>query len=85
MMKRQNQQQGITNYIDVSSVDEYASKVEKLGGKVVVSNMPVKGWVIMQCVVIPKIIHSGCFRAMPQRSEGYSGAKYHLEKEPGFS
>lgn len=44
LMKRQNpQQQGITNYIDVSSVDEYASKVERLGGKVVVPKMPVKG------------------------------------------
>lgn len=32
LMKRQNpQQQGITYYIDVSSVDEYASKVEGLG------------------------------------------------------
>ncbi len=44
MMKRQNpQQQGITNYIDVSSVDEYSNKIEKLGGKVVVSKMAVVG------------------------------------------
>jgi predicted enzyme related to lactoylglutathione lyase len=44
LMKRQNpQQQGITNYIDVRSVDEYASKVESLGGKVVAPKMPVKG------------------------------------------
>jgi uncharacterized protein len=44
MMKRQNpQQQGITNYIDVSSVDEYSTKIEKLGGKVVMSKMPVVG------------------------------------------
>jgi predicted enzyme related to lactoylglutathione lyase len=36
-MKRQNpQQQGITNYIDVRSVDEYSSKVERLGGRIVV-------------------------------------------------
>jgi predicted enzyme related to lactoylglutathione lyase len=42
LMKRQNlQQQGITNYIDVRSVDEYAAKVERLG--VVVPKMPVKG------------------------------------------
>jgi predicted enzyme related to lactoylglutathione lyase len=42
MMKRQNaQQQGITNYIDVKSIDEHSAKVEKLGGKVVVSKMPV--------------------------------------------
>jgi predicted enzyme related to lactoylglutathione lyase len=42
MMKRQNvQQQGITNYIDVKSVDEYSVKVKNLGGKVVVSKMSV--------------------------------------------
>jgi uncharacterized protein len=35
------------NYIDVRSVDEYSSKVERLGGKIVVPKMPVKGWVIL--------------------------------------
>lgn len=35
IMKRQiPQQQGITNYIDVNSVQEYSTKVEQLGGKV---------------------------------------------------
>ncbi|MFQ5940078.1 MAG: VOC family protein [Nitrososphaerales archaeon] len=43
MMKRQNPQQSITNYIDVPSVDEYVGKVSKLGGKVVVSKMAVPG------------------------------------------
>lgn len=44
MMKRQNpHQQGITNYIDVNSVDEYSTKIEKLGGKVIVPKMPVAG------------------------------------------
>jgi hypothetical protein len=43
MMKRQNPQQQITNFIDVKSVDEYSSKVEKLGGKVVVSKMALPG------------------------------------------
>jgi len=43
IMKRQNPQQQITNFIDVKSVDEYSSKVEKLGGKVVVSKMAVPG------------------------------------------
>jgi predicted enzyme related to lactoylglutathione lyase len=41
MMKRQDPQQQITNFIDVKSVDEYSSKIEKLGGKVVVSKMAV--------------------------------------------
>jgi predicted enzyme related to lactoylglutathione lyase len=70
LMKRQNpQQQGITNYIDVSSVDEYASKVERLGGKVVVPKMPVKGWVILQCVLIQKIIRLGYGRQIAKQSD----------------
>lgn len=43
MMKRQDPQQQIMNYLGVSSVDEYAAKVEKLGGKVVVPKSPVPG------------------------------------------
>lgn len=44
MMSRQNpQQQGITNYIDVKSVEEHSSKVEQLGGKVVMKKTPVPG------------------------------------------
>jgi predicted enzyme related to lactoylglutathione lyase len=41
MMKRQNPQQGITNFIDVTSVDEYSAKVQSLGGKVVVPKQAV--------------------------------------------
>ena len=41
LMKRQGQHQQITNFIDVNSVDEYSSKIEKLGGKVVVTKMAV--------------------------------------------
>jgi hypothetical protein len=41
MMKRQQPQQGITNYIDVPSVDQYVAKVQKLGGKLVVPKSPV--------------------------------------------
>ena len=34
MMKRaMPEQQGITNYIDVKSVEEFSAKVEKLGGE----------------------------------------------------
>lgn len=34
MMRRMKpEQQGILNYIDVKSVDEYCAKVERLGGK----------------------------------------------------
>ena len=43
MSKRQMPQQQITNFIDVKSVDEYLSKVERLGGKVVVPKTSVPG------------------------------------------
>jgi uncharacterized protein len=36
MSKRHMPQQQITNFIDVKSVDEYSSKLEKLGAKIVV-------------------------------------------------
>jgi uncharacterized protein len=42
-MKRQEQHQYITNFIDVNSVDEYSSKIEKLGRKVAVPKMAVTG------------------------------------------
>jgi predicted enzyme related to lactoylglutathione lyase len=41
IMKRQHPQQAITNYIGVPSVDEYVTKVQKLGGKIVVSKTAV--------------------------------------------
>ena len=41
MMKRQNPQQGITNFIDVTSVDEYSVKVQSLGGKIVAPKQAV--------------------------------------------
>jgi uncharacterized protein len=45
MMKRQSpQQQGITNYFDVKSVQEYSAKVEKLGGKVISPKQSVPGF-----------------------------------------
>jgi predicted enzyme related to lactoylglutathione lyase len=41
--KRQSSQhQGITNFFDVKSVEEYSTKVEKLGGKVT-PKMPIPG------------------------------------------
>lgn len=43
LMKRQMPQHTVTNYIDVSSVDEYAKKVEKLGGRVHKPKEEVRG------------------------------------------
>lgn len=41
IMKRQHPEQGITNYFDVPSVDAFSSKVESLGGKVIVRKTAV--------------------------------------------
>ena len=54
MSKRQMPQQQITNFIDVKSVDEYSSKVERLGGKVVVPKTAIPGMGYMQFVSIQK-------------------------------
>lgn len=44
MMKRHNsQQQGMTNYIDVKSVDEHSDRVMQLGGKVVIPKKAIAG------------------------------------------
>lgn len=44
MMKRKMpEQQGITNYINVKTVQEYSAKVEQLGGKVKIPKSPVPG------------------------------------------
>ena len=42
--KRGEPNQKITSYIGVDSVDDYSSKVEKLGGKVISPKMTVPGW-----------------------------------------
>ena len=42
--KRGAPDQRITNYIGVTSVEEYLAKVEKLGGKVVMPKTVVAGW-----------------------------------------
>ena len=43
IMKRQMPDHHITNYIGVNSVDEYSSKVEKLGGRVFAPKHAVPG------------------------------------------
>ena len=43
LMKRQASGQGPVSYVQVESVADYATKVEKLGGKVIVPKSPVTG------------------------------------------
>ena len=43
LVKREEPQEAIVNYVDVPSVDEYIAKVKKLGGKVVVPKTAVPG------------------------------------------
>lgn len=42
--KRGAPEQTITNFIGVPSVDEYLTRVEELGGKIVSPKMTVPGW-----------------------------------------
>jgi len=41
MMKRMNESQRPVNYIMVESVDDYAKRAEKLGGKIIVPKTPI--------------------------------------------
>ena len=51
-----SQQQGITNYFDVKSVQEYSAKVEKLGDKVICQKGLCQVWVILLYVQIQRIM-----------------------------
>ena len=43
LMARQAEGQGIVNYLQVESVEEYVTKVEELGGQVLYPKSPVPG------------------------------------------
>ena len=44
MASRGSPEQRITNFIGVTSVDEYCERVKELGGTVLQPKMPVPGW-----------------------------------------
>ena len=49
LMKRQAPEHSVTNYITVSSVDDYTSKIEDAGGKVIMpkTEIPDMGFIIV--------------------------------------
>lgn len=49
LMKRQAPEHSVTNYITVRSVDDYASKIEEAGGKVIMpkTEIPNMGFIIV--------------------------------------
>ena len=49
LMKRQAPEHSVTNYITVPSVDDYASKIEKAGGKVIMpkTEIPEMGFIVV--------------------------------------
>ncbi len=49
LMKRQAPEHSVTNYITVPSVDDYASKIEEAGGKVVMpkTEIPEMGFILV--------------------------------------
>ena len=66
MMARQSPEHGITNYVNVASVDQAAAKVEKLGGKIV---MPKTAVPQMGYFVLCQDTESNMF-ALWERNEG---------------
>lgn len=44
MGKRTNSEERIVNYIGVKSIDNHTKKIQKLGGKIIKTKMPVPGW-----------------------------------------
>ena len=48
-MKRQSPEHTVTNYITVSSIDKYVSKLEKAGGKVIIpkTEIPNMGFYVV--------------------------------------
>jgi uncharacterized protein len=49
LMKRQAPEHSVTNYITVPSVDDYVSKIEKAGGKVIMpkTEIPEMGFILV--------------------------------------
>ena len=47
LMKRQSPQQTVTNYITVLSIDEYSSKINQSGGKIIIpkTTLPNMGFI----------------------------------------
>ncbi len=43
MMKQENSETGIINYINVEDIDKYLAKLEELGGTILMPKMPIKG------------------------------------------
>ena len=68
MMKRQNPQHVMTNYIGVKSVDEYSTKISQSGGKVVMSKNPFQEWVILLYVLILRTIALGFGKLIPMQN-----------------
>jgi predicted enzyme related to lactoylglutathione lyase len=69
IMKRQGPQQPITNYIDVESIDEYSSKVQQLGGKVLFRKQQFQEWATSRFVLIRRIMLLAYGRLTKMRSE----------------
>jgi len=63
--KRDAPDQGVTNYVGVDSLDEYAARVEKLGGRVVQPKMEVPGFGWMVVCMDPDNNPLGLWQEMP--------------------
>ena len=66
MMRREAPEQRPMNYVLVESVDEFSSKVTKLGGKVVVPKQEVPQMGYFAVAVDPEGNQFGLWEALPQ-------------------
>jgi predicted enzyme related to lactoylglutathione lyase len=65
LMARQQPGQGIVNYYQVESVDEYVAKVQELGGTVVMPKSPVPGMGWFALILDPEGNSFGLWQSDP--------------------
>ena len=63
------EQQRITNYFEVKSVQEYSAKAEQLGGRVNFQNIRCQVWVILLYVQIQRIMALGLLKQIKLLNE----------------
>ncbi|HTL80941.1 MAG TPA: zinc ribbon domain-containing protein [Bacteroidia bacterium] len=79
MSKRTEHQQGVVNYIGVSSIDESIQKVKQLGGKIVQEKQAVPGYGMLAVCLDTE---NNLFGLFQETSEAIPGEQGSLQAEP---
>ena len=69
LKKRKHPQEPVVNYVSVDSVDKFADKISKLGGKICMAKRPCHRWVISPCARIPRVTPLDFGRAIRRQPE----------------